>query len=95
MIKTKTILELEQEQRFSEAGYGRLFAYDSLHFNAMVDARTKAKFIRLLNERTWEDTQKDLIYSGPTVFYRPEVELEGYEVDKMDLKKRLPKLSDQ
>lgn len=89
-VKTNTILELENQGRYNEAGYGRLFAYDSLHINAMVDARKKAKFIRLLNERTWEDTQKDLIYSGPTVFYRPEVELEGFEVDKMDLKSAYP-----
>lgn len=89
-IKTKTILELEGEKRFSEAGYGRLFAYDSLHFNAMVDARTKAKFIRELNPRTYEDTQKELLYSGPTVFYNERVDFKGDMVDKMDLKSAYP-----
>ena len=89
-VKTSTILELEHENRFSEAGYGRLFAYDSLHFNAMVDARTKAKFIRNLNPRTHEDTQVNILYSGPTVFFNKDLDINGYEVDKADLKSAYP-----
>lgn len=88
-VKTSTILELEQEGRYSEAGYGRLFAYDSLHINAMVDARKKAKFIRLLNPRTHEDTQTNILYSGPTVFFNGNVD-DDHEVDKMDLKSAYP-----
>lgn len=88
-VKTSTILELEQQGRYSEAGYGRLFAYDSLHINAMVDARKKAKFIRELNPRTHEDTQNGILYSGPTVFYNGNVDPE-HEVDKMDLKSAYP-----
>ena len=43
---TQTILELEKQNRLAEAGYGKIFAYQSLHFNAMIDARTKAKRLR-------------------------------------------------
>ena len=89
-IATNTILELEQAGRYSEAGYGRLFAYNSLHFNAMVDSRTKAKFIREMNPQTSEDTQKNLLYSGPTVFFRPEVDIKEHEIDKMDIKSAYP-----
>ena len=85
-IRHNTALELEKQERFAEAGYGRLFAYDSLHYNAMVDVRSKAKYIRELNPDTTEDTQKNLIYSGPTVFYRPEVDIKNFQIDKMDLK---------
>jgi len=84
--KTNTVLELEQAGRFSEAGYGRLFAYDSLHFNAMVDARTKAKYVRELNPDTTEDTQKNIVYSGPTVFHDSKIEVNDRMIDKMDLK---------
>jgi len=89
-IQTNTILELEHAGRYSEAGYGRLFAYNSLHFNAMVDSRTKAKFIREMNPQTSEDTQKNLLYSGPTVFFRPEVDIKESEIDKMDIKSAYP-----
>jgi|LGOV01.1.fsa_nt_gb hypothetical protein len=88
--KTNTVIELEQEGRYSEAGYGRLFAYNSLHFNAMVDARTKAKYIRELNPDTTEDTQKNILYSGPTVFFRPEINIIDHEIDKMDIKSAYP-----
>jgi len=84
--KTNTVLELEQAGRFSEAGYGRLFAYDSKHFNAMVDARTKAKYVRELNPDTTEDTQKNLVYSGPTVFFNQKTDIKDKDIDKMDLK---------
>ena len=95
--KTNTIIELEQAGRFSEAGYGRLFAYDSLHFNAKVDARTKAKYIRLLNPDTIKDTQIDILYSGPTVFFRSDVDIIDKYVDKLDLKSAYPAylISDQ
>ena len=86
MIKTNTILELENEGRFSEAGYGRLFAYNALHFNAMVDARTRAKFIRKLNPDTFADTQNEILYSGPTVFFRSDVDIVDKYVDKIDLR---------
>jgi hypothetical protein len=89
-VKTNTILELEQAGRFSEAGYGRLFAYNSLHFNAKVDARTKAKFIRNLNPDTTADTQIDLLYSGPTVFFRSDIDIIDKFVDKLDLKSAYP-----
>ena len=84
--RTNTVLELERAGRFSEAGYGRLFAYDSLHFNAMVDARTKAKYVRELNPDTTEDTQKNIVYSGPTVFHDAKIEVNDRMIDKMDLK---------
>lgn len=89
-VKTNTILELEQAGRFSEAGYGRLFAYNSLHFNAKVDARTKAKFIRTINPDTIQDTQQDLLYSGPTVFFRSDVDIIDHYIDKLDLKSAYP-----
>lgn len=85
-VNTNTILELEQAGRFSEAGYGRLFAYKSNRFNAMVDARTKAKYIRELNPDTTEDTQKNILYSGPTVFFNKNIDIQDREIDKMDLK---------
>ena len=86
MSKTNTIIELEQQGRYSEAGYGRLFAYDSTRFNAMIDARSKAKYIREMNPDTTEDTQKNITYSGPTVFHDSKVNIEGYLIDKIDLK---------
>lgn len=86
MSKTNTILELEQLGRYSEAGYGRLFAYDSRHFNAMIDARSKAKYIRLMNPDTTKDTQENIVYSGPTVFHDSSVNIEGLQIDKIDLK---------
>lgn len=85
-VKTYTILELEQQQRYSEAGYGRLFAYDSLHLNAMVDARKKAKYIRLLNPDTHPDTQGEILYSGPTVFFNKDINIKDKDIIKMDLK---------
>ena len=81
-----TILELQQQGRFAEAGYGRLFAYDSLHFNAMIDARSKAKFIRNMNPDTYDTTQHNIVYSGPTVFFRQQVDIKNYQIDKMDIK---------
>lgn len=81
-----TILELQKQGRFAEAGYGRLFAYNSLHFNAMIDARSKAKFIRNLNPDTYQDTQHNLLYAGPTVFYRSDINIKNHKVDKIDLK---------
>ena len=89
-VKTNTILELEFAGRYSEAGYGRLFAYDHTHFNAMVDARTKAKFLRLLNPETWEDTQKSILYSGPTVFFRPNIDIIDQFIDKIDIRSAYP-----
>lgn len=86
MIKTNTILELESLGRYNEAGYGRLFAYNSLHFNATVDARTKAKFIRKLNPETAFDLQKEILYSGPTVFFNSHLDIVDHQVDKIDLK---------
>lgn len=85
-VNTNTILELERVGRFAEAGYGRIFAYNSLHFNAMVDARTKAKFLRQLNPITWQDTQKEILYSGPTVFYNAKIDIIDKFVDKLDLR---------
>jgi hypothetical protein len=55
----------------------------------MVDARTKAKFIRNLNGRTHDDTQNNILYSGPTVFFNGNVD-DDHEVDKMDLKSAYP-----
>jgi hypothetical protein len=89
-IETKTILELERDERFSEAGYGRLFAYNKLHFNAMVDARTKAKFLRRLNKETWEDTQTNILYSGPTVFFNSKIDIIDKYIDKIDIKSAYP-----
>lgn len=89
-INVKSILELEAEGRFAEAGYGRLFAYDANRFNAMVDARTKAKYIRLLNPDTWKETQEQTLYSGPTVFFRSDVDIIDHYVDKLDLKSAYP-----
>ena len=89
-VRVNTILELEADGRFAEAGYGRLFAYDANRFNAMVDARTKAKYVRLLNPDTWKETQQDVLYSGPTVFFRSDVDIIDHYVDKLDLKSAYP-----
>jgi len=86
MSNYNTISELEKEERFAEAGYGRLFAHDQLRFNAMIDARTKAKFVRERNPQTTEDTQKNLFYSGPTVFVRHDMKINHMKIGKMDLK---------
>jgi len=90
MIKNLTILELQKAERYSEAGYGRLFAYQSLHFNAMIDARTKAKFIRQLNPETHEETQKEILYSGPTVFFDETVDIIDQMIDKLDIRSAYP-----
>ena len=84
--KTNTIIELEKAERYAEAGYGRLFAYDSTNFNAMIDARTKAKYIKGLNETTYNETQNELVYSGPTVFYDGSINIKHHHIDKMDIK---------
>lgn len=82
---SKTILELEKEGRYAESGYGKLFAYQSLHFNAMIDARTKAKRLREHNPWTWEDTQKNVLYSGPTVFLDKKKDLTDKFITKADI----------
>lgn len=89
-VKTNTILDLESLGRYSEAGYGRLFAYNKLHFNAMVDARTKAKFLRKLNPRTWNETQHEILYSGPTVFFNAKIDIIDRFVDKLDIRSAYP-----
>jgi len=86
MTNGNTILHLEKEERFAEAGYGRLFAYNSSRFNAMIDARSKAKFIKFQNPTTYETTQKNIVYSGPTVFFRQDVDIKNYKIDKLDIK---------
>ena len=90
MIKNLSILELQKEKRYSESGYGRLFAYNSLHFNAMIDARTKAKFVRQLNPETYEETQKEILYSGPTVFFDETVDIVDKMIDKIDIRSAYP-----
>jgi len=86
MSNYNTISELEKEGRYAEAGYGRLFAHNQHKLNAMIDARTKAKFVRRMNPETTEDTQINLFYSGPTVFVRHDMQLKNMKVGKMDLK---------
>ena len=85
-----TILELEKQGRYAEAGYGRLFAYQSLHFNAMIDVRSKAKFIRELNPMTYDETQNQTLYSGPTVFFNQKINIRDHLVDKMDIRSAYP-----
>lgn len=86
MSNYNTISELEREGRYAEAGYGRLFAHNRARFNAMIDARSKAKFVRKMNPETSEDTQVNLFYSGPTVFVRHDMQMKNMQVGKMDLK---------
>lgn len=85
----KTLLELEKEERYAEAGYGRLFAYDSKRFNATIDARTKAKYVRERNI-TYNETQHELIYSGPTVFANKKLNIDGYDIMKADIRSAYP-----
>ena len=86
MSNYSSISELEKEGRYAEAGYGRLFAHSQVRFNAMIDARSKAKFIRKMNPETTQATQIDMFYSGPTVFVRHDMNLQNMKVGKMDLK---------
>lgn len=66
-LKSLSILEYEKLGRFSESGYGKMFAYDSSSYNTIIDTRVKAKMIREKNPNTWDDL-KNIYYSGPTVF---------------------------
>ena len=84
-----SILDLEKQERWAEAGYGRIFAYESLHFNATIDARTKAKYVRERNV-TYDETQHQLIYSGPTVFVDKRISIDGYSIIKADIKSAYP-----
>jgi hypothetical protein len=86
MSNYNTISQLEKQERFAEAGYGRLFAYDKLRFNAMIDARTKAKFIREMTPETTEQLQKGLFYSGPATFVNHSLDIKNHKIAKMDLK---------
>ena len=86
MTNGNTIITLEKEERYAEAGYGRLFAYNSSRYNAMIDARSKAKFIKKMNPDTYEQTQNGIIYSGPTTFFRQDRDSEKYKIDKKDIK---------
>jgi len=86
MTSGNTIVNLETEERYAEAGYGRLFAYNSSRFNAMIDARSKAKFIKKLNPETYEQTQNGITYSGPTTFFRQDMDIKNFKIDKKDLK---------
>lgn len=81
-----TIPELKQAERYSEAGYGCLFAYNKVNYNAMIDARMKSKFMRKLDPITYAETQDELVYAGPTVFYDEKKEIEYHKIDKMDIK---------
>ena len=86
---TSSINELEKQERWSEAGYGKIFAYQSLHFNAVIDTRTKAKYIRERNPTTYQELNETL-YSGPTVFVDRRVDFKDYEIMKADLKSAYP-----
>jgi hypothetical protein len=86
MTNGNTIINLETEERYAEAGYGRLFAYNSSRFNAMIDARSKAKFIKKMNPETYDQTQNGITYSGPTVFFRQDIDIKNHKIDKMDIK---------
>ncbi len=86
MTNGNTIVNLESEERYAEAGYGRLFAYNSSRFNAMIDARVKAKFIKKMNPDTYDQTQNGITYSGPTTFFRSDIDSEHYKIDKKDIK---------
>lgn len=88
-VKTWSILELQKMGRFSEAGYGRIFAYDQSKVNAMVDARYKAKLIKRVNERNHQELF-DMLYSGPTVFFDAKVKIKDYMIAKADLKSAYP-----
>ena len=46
----------------------------------------KAKYIRLLNPDTHPDTQGEILYSGPTVFFNKDINIKDKDIIKMDLK---------
>ena len=87
MNNYNTIAELEKQGRYAEAGYGRLFAHNQNRINAMIDARTKAKFMREKNPETTDELQLKLFYSGPSTFVNKKIHLEkNLKIVKMDLK---------
>ena len=86
MSNYNTISELEREGRYAEAGYGRLFAHNQRRFNAMIDARSKAKFVRKMTPETTEHLQKVLFYSGPATFVNHKLDVKNHKIAKMDLK---------
>ena len=90
MSKGLTIIELEKQERFSEAGYGKLFAYQSSRFNAMIDSRSKAKFLRRINPSTYKETQEELLYSGPTVFFDKDISFIDMMIMKADIRSAYP-----
>lgn len=86
MSNYNTISELEREGRYAEAGYGRLFAHNQRRFNAMIDARSKAKFVRKMTPETTESLQNNLFYSGPATFVNHKLDVRKHKIAKMDLK---------
>lgn len=84
-----TILELEKKERWSEAGYGKIFAFNKTRFNATIDVRTRAKFLRNTNP-TYKETQEEILYSGPTIFFNHNIDIEGYNIAKLDIKSAYP-----
>lgn len=89
-MQHKTIIELEKAERYSEAGYMKLFAYDQLHCNPTIDTRTKAKYIREHNPLTYKFTQEEALYSGPTVFFDKRIDIVDYLLMKADIKSAYP-----
>lgn len=89
-MKHKTIIELERDGRYSEAGYIKLFAYDQLHCNVTIDTRSKAKYIREMNPMTYKFTQEEALYSGPTVFFDKRIDIVDYLLMKADIKSAYP-----
>ena len=86
MSNYSTISELEKQGRYAEAGYGRLFAHSSRRFNAMIDARSKAKFVRKMTPEVTESLQQQLFYSGPATFVNHHLDVKHHKIAKMDLK---------
>ena len=89
-MEHKTIIELEKAERYSEAGYIKLFAYNQLHCNTTIDTRSKAKFIRQHNPLTYKFTQDEALYSGPTVFFDKRIDIVDYLLMKADIKSAYP-----
>jgi len=86
MSNYNTITELENQKRYAEAGYGRLFAYNKDRVNAMIDARSKAKWIRSMTPETTDELQNNLFYSGPATFVNHRLDVRKHKIAKMDLK---------
>lgn len=86
MSNYNTISELENQGRYAEAGYGRLFAHNQRRINAMIDARTKAKFVRKMTPEVTEELQQTTFYSGPATFVNHKLDVKHHKIAKMDLK---------